>query len=97
MLNLKDDRYFVVLKPQVLHNDEMIDVSLKYQLTLQDLKDQLRGKYYASFRIHLHIWVCGVSSTLSPLYLKEEKKSSPTLTPRNSAAFRTCEIPIFCR
>ena len=44
MLNLKDDRYFVVLKPQVLHNDEMIDVSLKYELTLQDLKDQLRGK-----------------------------------------------------
>ena len=42
MLNLKDDRYFVVLKPQVLHNDEMIDVSLKYQLTLQDLKDQLK-------------------------------------------------------
>ena len=46
MLNLKDDRYFVVLKPQVLHNDEMIDVSLRYELTLQDLKDQLRGKYY---------------------------------------------------
>merc|ERR1719471_749336 len=46
----------------------------------------------------LQICVCGVSSTLSPLYWNDDpKKSSPTLTPLNSAALSMWETPILLR
>ena len=47
---------------------------------------------------YLQICVCGVSSTLSPLYWNDDpKKSSPTLTPLNSAALSMWETPILLR